>query len=150
MYLSATSENNNSSFVRAVSSGRRLSSTLSFISMAFLIATFLFAVPNGFEGTDPIQVCTELKNNTISDTDRARVRRLLGNDATGFDRENGARFLLSIIGEIAIEQQFSVFLILEGAPFQQAERALFTSLFSGSMADRDYRIYGHAGVTLKF
>jgi hypothetical protein len=108
------------------------------------------SMPNGFEGTDPIKVCTDLKQNMLSDADRARVRKLLGADATGFDRDNGVRFLLSIIGEIAIEQEFSVFLILEGAPFQQAERALFTNLFSGSMADRDYRIYGHAGVTLKF
>jgi hypothetical protein len=105
---------------------------------------------NGFEGTDPIQVCTQLKSGQISGEDAARVKKLLGTDATGFDRENGARFLLSIIGEIAIEQQFSVFLILEGAPFQQAERALFTNLFSGSMAEHDYRIYAHAGVTLKF
>ncbi|HSS01466.1 MAG TPA: PEGA domain-containing protein [Kofleriaceae bacterium] len=102
------------------------------------------------EGTDPIQVCKDLKSGNISAEDSARVKRLLGTDATGFDRENGARFLLSLIGEIAFQQQWSAFFILEGAPFQQAERALFTNLFSGSMAERDYRIYGHTGLTYKF
>ncbi len=107
-------------------------------------------MPNGFEGTDPIDICTKLKANTVSAAERARVAKLLGNDASGFDRENGIRFLLSIIGEIAFQQQWNVYFILEGAPFQQSERALFTNLFSGSMPDNDYRIYARSGLTYKF
>ena len=114
-------------------------------------------MPNGLEGTDPIKVCTDIRSGTISDQDLARVRRLIGSDVTtGLDstliknRENGARFLLSLTGEIAFQQEWNVFFILEGAPFQQSERALFTSLFSSSMADNDYRIYARTGLTYKF
>lgn len=107
--------------------------------------------PNGFNGTDPIKVCQEMKDGSISAVDRARVKRLTG--ATGnelFDRENGARFLLSLAGEIAFDQHWNFYFILEGAPFQQSERALFTSLFSAPMGDNDYRVYGRGGLTYKF
>jgi hypothetical protein len=119
-------------------------------------------MPNHFEGTDPIQVCTDFLGTqangftpTADAVERARVRRLIGSDVTGpnsplFDRENGARFLLSLTGEIAFQQEWNIFFILEGAPFQQSERALFTSMFSASMADNDYRIYARTGLTYKF
>src|SRR5262249_31403858 len=54
------------------------------------------SMPNQFEGTDPIQVCTQIKDRTINDVDLARVRKLIGSDVTTgesstlFDRENGA------------------------------------------------------------
>lgn len=66
------------------------------------------------------------------------------------DRDTGARFIVSVIGEIALQQHWNVYFILEGAPFEQGERALFTSLFSGSMPETDYRIYGRGGLTYKF
>jgi hypothetical protein len=120
------------------------------------------STPNGYEGTDPIKVCTDMigadANNpqpTADAAERARVRKLIGSDVTGLnspllDRENGARFLLSIIGEIAFQQEWNVYFILEGTPFQDSERALFTSPFSASMFDNDYRIYGRVGLTYKF
>jgi len=112
------------------------------------------SMTNGFEGTDPIQVCTQLKDGTISAQDAARVKKLIGTNTpdndNAFGRENGARFMLSIIGEIAFDQEWNVYFILEGAPFQQTERALFTNLFSGSMPDTDYRIYARVGLTYKF
>lgn len=74
----------------------------------------------------------------------------MGSSSSLFDRENGGRFLLSIIGEIAFEQEWNVYFILEGAPFQQSERALFTNEFSGSMPTNDYRIYARTGLTYKF
>ena len=94
-------------------------------------------------------------NVTASDLEKSRVKKLIGSDVTGtgsalLDRENGARFLLSIVAEIAFQQEWNIYFVLEGAPFQQSERALFTSLFSGSMADNDYRIYARAGLTYKF
>jgi len=115
------------------------------------------SMPNGFQGTDPIQVCKDIKSGMITDQALARVRRLIGSDVTtGSDstlirnRENGARFLLSLTGEIAFQQEWNIYFILEGAPFQQSERALFTSMFSSSMADNDYRIYARTGLTYKF
>ncbi len=122
------------------------------------------SMPNHFEGTDPTKVCTDFlgtKENGFmpaADGDpieRGRVRKLIGSDVTGpnsplFDRENGARFLLSLTGEIAFQQEWNIYFILEGAPIQQSERALFTSMFSSSMADNDYRIYARTGLTYKF
>jgi hypothetical protein len=113
------------------------------------------STPNKFDGTDPIQVCGDVYNNRLSPTDAMRVKQLIGSDVTGanspiFDRENGARFLLSIIGEIAFQQEWNAYFILEGAPFQQSERALFTNLFSGAQPTNDYRIYARTGLTYKF
>ncbi|TMQ17737.1 MAG: PEGA domain-containing protein [Deltaproteobacteria bacterium] len=122
-------------------------------------------MPNGYEGTDPIGVCKDMIGTmpgrpgnvapNPSDLEKSRVKKLIGSDVTGtgsalLDRENGARFLLSIVAEIAFQQEWNIYFVLEGAPFQQSERALFTSLFSGSMADNDYRIYARAGLTYKF
>jgi hypothetical protein len=101
-------------------------------------------------------VCSQVRDRTISDVDLSRVRKLIGSDVTTgesstlFNRENGARFLLSLTGEIAFQQEWNVYFILEGAPFQQSERALYTSMFSSSMADNDYRIYARTGLTYKF
>lgn len=109
------------------------------------------SAPNGFEGTDPIEVCVHAKEGNLSQVEQSRVRKLIGDDNSElFNRENGARFLLSMIGEIAFQQEWNVYFILEGAPFQQGERALFTNIFSGSMPDNDPRIYGRVGLTYKF
>lgn len=107
--------------------------------------------PNGFDGTDPIEVCQQVKDGTISPADRVRVKELTGKEGNElFDRENGARLMLSIAGEIAFQPDWNLYFIFEGAPFQQGERALFTSLFSGPQPENDLQIYGHAGLTYKF
>jgi len=120
------------------------------------------STPNHFDGTDPIDICSAFLGNARSGftpfattEQKARVKKLIGSDSVGsgspiFSRENGARFLLSIVGEIAFEQQWNLYFILEGAPFQQSERALFTSTFSAPMGDTDYRIYARSGLSYKF
>jgi PEGA domain-containing protein len=103
-----------------------------------------------FEGQDPIQVCKDYKDNTIDAMAKERAEELTGNKGMDFfGRDNGARFLLSVIAEIAVRQRWSIFGILEGAPFQ-GERALFTNLFSGPMPETDYILYARAGFTYKF
>ena len=57
--------------------------------------------------------------------------------------------MASVIAEIAFEQRWNIFGILEGAPFQD-ERALFTNLFAHSMFDTDYILYARVGMTYKF
>ena len=66
-----------------------------------------------------------------------------------FGRENGIRAMASIIAEIAIQQNWNFWGILEGAPFQD-ERALFTNDFAHSMFDTDYDLYLRLGLTYKF
>lgn len=115
---------------------------------------------NGFEGTDPIEACVGYKArvidgmnpNNFSTEDQARAEELTGNKGEDFfGRDNGARFLLSIIGEIALEQRWNLFGIFEGAPFQRNnERALFTEQFSGTMAAKDPLFYARVGLTYKF
>jgi hypothetical protein len=82
--------------------------------------------------------------------DDARMEVLTGQKGVKmFDRENGARFMTSIVAEVATKQQWSLWFMLEGAPFQK-ERALFTDLFNQPMFASDFRTYARAGVTYKF
>jgi hypothetical protein len=105
---------------------------------------------NGFETSDPIDTCVAYKNNTLSAEDRMRAESLTGSSGNDFfGRDLGARLLLSIGAEVAIQQRWNVYGILEGAPFQD-ERALFTSMFSGPMFDSDYVLYLRVGTTYKF
>jgi hypothetical protein len=109
--------------------------------------------PNGFTNTSPVAICVDYKNFVENGQDfqgRMQVEKLTGLSGMAFfDRDNGARLLLSIAVEIATAQNWNVFAILEGAPFQD-ERALFTNLFSHSMPDTDTNLYGRIGVTYKF
>lgn len=115
---------------------------------------------NGFEGTDPIDTCVGYKARVIdgqdpmnfSAEDAARAEKLTGNTGREFfDRDNGVRFLLSVIAEIAVDDRWNVYGIFEGAPFQgRDERALFTDLFSGTMGNKDFLFYGRFGLTYKF
>jgi hypothetical protein len=107
---------------------------------------------DGFEAdTTPIGVCKDFKDGKLSAADRMRIQNLVGwNKPTDvFDREIGARLMLSIVAEIALQQQWNLFFLLEGAPFQ-SQRALFTQDFAHSMFDTDYVLYGRAGLTFKF
>ena len=111
---------------------------------------------NQFEATDPTETCDGYRarvagvSGQLTDAEAARAEKLTGLSGRDmFGRENGARFLLSVIAEVALQQRWSVFGILEGAPFQE-ERALFTGAFSGSMFKTDYILYGRFGLTYKF
>lgn len=104
-----------------------------------------------FDG-DPIQVCKDYYNSSFTNpSDKTRVEKLTGWKAPDdvFGRENGARLMASIIAEVAFDQHWNFFGILEGAPFQ-SERALFTNSFSKSMFDTDYNLYVRLGLTYKF
>jgi hypothetical protein len=108
-------------------------------------------VGNGFEAQEPTATCDDYRANRLSAEDRTRAEKLTGNMGNDefFGRDAGARFLLSVIAEIAVDQRWNLFGILEGAPFQE-ERALFTSMFSGTMFETDYILYARLGLTYKF
>ena len=57
--------------------------------------------------------------------------------------------VVSIAAEVAVQQQWNLFAILEGAPFQ-GERALFTNDFSHSEFTTDFDLYLRIGATYKF
>jgi len=105
---------------------------------------------DGFDG-DAIGVCKAWKDGTLDAADRTRIHDLVGwtKPDDVFNRENGARFMTSILAEIALDQHWNFFGILEGAPFQ-SERALFTNDFAHSMFDTDYDLYVTFGTTYKF
>lgn len=111
---------------------------------------------NTFDAADPTETCEGYRQtlagmpSELSDADRVRAEKLTGKSGTGFfDREAGARFLVGVVAEIAMDERWTLYGILEGAPFQD-ERALFTDLFSGPMFDTDYVLYGRIGLTHKF
>ena len=57
--------------------------------------------------------------------------------------------MTAISAEVALQQRWNLFGILEGAPFQ-SERALFTNLFSAPMFKSDFGLYLRLGLTYKF
>jgi PEGA domain len=112
---------------------------------------------SGFDG-EPTDTCRDyrlrvLNNQTpneFPEDDRIRVEDLTGNKGTAFfDRENGARLMVAIAGEVALYQRWNLLGVLEIAPFQE-ERALFTQLFSKSMPEMDPGIYLRLGTSYKF
>ena len=118
--------------------------------------------------------CPELKGGVVdgkpTDTCKKYFQRVLNNedpakfdegtakrveDLTGqkgkdfFSRDQGLRFMMSVAAELALEQRWNLFGILEFAPFQ-GERALLTSWFTGTMPASDKGIYARMGLSYKF
>lgn len=106
----------------------------------------------GFDG-DPIAVCKQYAAGTLTADEQLRINKLTtGDENKPWDfeaRESGIRLMASVIAEIAIEQRWNIFGILEGAPFQD-ERALFVDEFSHSMFDTDFNLYLRLGTSYKF
>jgi hypothetical protein len=102
---------------------------------------------------DPIGTCVEYyaDANDATNPDISRIKKLTGWKTADdvFGRETGARLMTGISAEIAADQHYNFFGILEGAPFQ-GERALFTNDFAHSMFDTDYILYLRIGMTYKF
>ena len=87
---------------------------------------------------------------TFEQKDADKMEALTGEKGVDmFGRDNGARFLISIIAEIAVDQRWNVYGQLEGAPFQD-ERALYTNAFSGTMFKSDFILYARFGASYKF
>ena len=111
----------------------------------------------GFANKDAIATCKGYKARlegmdpgSFTADDATRAEKLTGNKGSDFfGRDNGARFLVSVAAEIAAYQRWNIYGILEGAPFQD-ERALFTGVFSGPMADTDFILYFRIGTSYKF
>jgi hypothetical protein len=106
----------------------------------------------GFDG-DPIRVCERYQAGDLTADEQMRINKLTTGDETQAwvftDRESGLRFMTAVIAEIAMQQRWNFFGILEGAPFQ-SERALFTHEFAHSMFDTDFNLYIRLGLTYKF
>jgi PEGA domain len=102
---------------------------------------------------DAIGVCKTFYFNATdaNNPDIVRIKQLTGwqNPDDVFGRENGVRLMASIIAEVAIQQHWNVFGMLEGAPFQP-ERAFFTNEFAHSMFDTDFNLYVKVGLSYKF
>ena len=101
-----------------------------------------------------IDACKDYKAVVLDDKSSTpltmRMEQLTGLKGTDFfGRESGARVMASVAAEIAIDQQYNVWFLLEGAPFQN-ERALFTNHFSGVMPAKDHGTYLRLGITYKF
>ncbi len=112
---------------------------------------------NRFDG-EPTELCERylsraINNQTPNDfteDDRVRVEELSGNKGREFfDRDSGARMMVAIAAEIALEQRWNLLGVLELAPFQD-ERALFTNQFSNTMFETDPVIYLRLGASYKF
>ncbi len=116
------------------------------------MATSTTTTGTPFDG-DAVSVCKYFYNNAANTTDPTiqRVTKLTGwtQPSDVFGRENGVRLMASIVAEIAVYQNWNVFGMLEGAPFQE-ERAFFTNEFAKSMFDTDFNLYFKLGLSYKF
>jgi hypothetical protein len=111
---------------------------------------------NGTFDGDAIDACKYYKAQIIDPggggetPETMRFEQLTGLKGSDFfGRESGVRVNLSVAAEIAIDQQYNIWFLLDGAPFQN-ERALFTNHFSGLMPGRDHGTYARIGLTYKF
>src|SRR5262249_34668433 len=95
--------------------------------------------------TDGPDVCKNLAS-----TDDQQKAVVLHGGMDLWSRDTGARFFLSAVVEAGIAENFNIFAVFEGAPFQDG-RAAFSSLFNSSMLGKDDPIYsGRVGLTFKF
>ena len=97
---------------------------------------------------DAAEVCVDYLRGRLNAEDQDRVDRLVGRGDL-YDRDTGARLMLSLAIEVALSDTSSFWLLLEGVP-RQDERAAYTDIFHSSMFKRDPRTYATLGLTLKF
>ena len=97
---------------------------------------------------DPTDLCLAFRDDTLDPDTRSRVVDLVG-QGNIFDRDGGLRAVISLAVELALSEQWSGWLLVEGAP-RQDERAAFTDLFHSTMFDEDARSYARLGFTYKF
>ena len=97
---------------------------------------------------DPTDLCQAFRDDTVDPDTRGRVNDLVG-QGNIFDRDGGLRAVISLAVELALSEQWSGWLLIEGAP-RQDERAAFTDLFHSTMFEEDARSYARLGFTYKF
>ena len=111
-----------------------------------------------FVAESPIDACVgyqkRLNGENPADftlADQLRLEELTGmagNEMFG-GRDWGGRFMGSLIAEAAVQERWSLFVVLDSA-LAQKERAFYTNLVSKSMLEKDYGIYVQAGASFKF
>jgi len=104
------------------------------------------------DGAKPLAICERIADGSVSAADLDRVGKLIGSSNPAvdvFNRESGARFMVSVIAEVAIYQQWNLWALFEGAPFQD-ERAAFVHFFSPALLNKDIGTYFRLGTTYKF
>ena len=105
---------------------------------------------NSFESdSEPVETCEEYLNNTLPADQRARLDNLFGGPGQIFTRDSGIRFMTSFIVELALKQEWSLWGIIEGAPFQ-GERTAYLDDFHPILFERDRGTYFSFGATYKF
>lgn len=102
-----------------------------------------------FEESSPTDICRLYLRDGLGEASKTRIDQLVDGEGEIFNRDDGARIMLSIAMEIALDQDWSLWALLEWAP-RQEERAVFTDLFHSSMLEKDWRSYLTVGFTRKF
>lgn len=99
--------------------------------------------------SDPTETCLAYANNTLDMDKRARIDKVLGGADQIYGRDVGARFMASIIVEVAIRQRWNAWAMYESGLFQD-ERGAFIGDLYGTMPTEDLRSYFRLGGTFKF
>lgn len=109
---------------------------------------------NGEFDGDPAEVCVKYRDRGMAGgftTEEAtRVEDLTGESGNDFfSRDSGVRFMTTVVAEMAVNERWNAFVLLEGAPFQ-SERALFVDEFNRVMPTTDFGTYFRLGGSYKF
>ena len=99
--------------------------------------------------SEPVETCEQYLNNTLAVSQRERLDNLFGGPDQIFTRDSGIRLMTSFIVELALREEWSVWGILEGAPFQ-GERTAYLDDFHSILFERDRGTYFSLGATYKF
>tara|TARA_R110002073_G_scaffold142117_6_gene293875 strand:+ start:29271 stop:31466 length:2196 start_codon:yes stop_codon:yes gene_type:complete len=97
--------------------------------------------------SDPIAVCRAYADGTLGQAARDRVDSAVG-AGNIFDRETGARVMLSLTVEVAVRQHWNLWGTYDGT--FNSERGAYMDDFHRLMLVNDAQQYFHLGATYKF
>lgn len=99
--------------------------------------------------SDATELCENYRQDRLNQADKERLDELFGGEGKIFERESNVRFMTSLIVEIAFQQHWSAWFMMDFVPFLD-ERAGFTDAINGIYFEDDIRSYPRGGLTYKF
>jgi hypothetical protein len=94
-------------------------------------------------------LCTNFRDDRLNAEDRERIEELVGDGNEFFTRDNNVRLMTSIIVEVAFQQHWSLWGMIDFVP-RLDERAAFTDVINGILLEDDLRMYPRGGLSYKF
>ncbi len=98
--------------------------------------------------SDPVESCIKYLDGSIDPAAKTRIDKALG-EGEIFNRDNGARFMVAFVVEIALKQRWNVWMQFETGIFEKDRAAFMDDLYAPMLQD-DPKGYIRTGATYKF